>query len=147
MANVLHCLMSIAIVDYLLSNLTECRRPFLPLFFMLFLCLYFLLLVSSLLWSGCFLFALLPCPATCFFCVCGVYVVRWQPAAATHSSPLWPRSQGRRVPTVRSPLPLPAAPPPQGLTLMLLLTRYSKSSSVTWSRVPLSVLLLHIKTV
>lgn len=67
-----------------------------------------------------------PPPASfwCAFDVCGV--VRWQPAAATHSSPLWRRSQGRRAPTARSPLPLPAAPPPRGLTLTLLLTRYCK---------------------
>lgn len=56
-------------------------------------------------------------------CVC---VVRWQPAAATHSSPLWRKNQGRRAPTARSPLPLPADPPPRGLTLTLLLTRYCK---------------------
>lgn len=64
---------------------------------------------------------------TCFFDVRFVRVVRWQPAAATRSSPLWRRSQGRRAQTARSPLPLPAAPPPQGLTLTLLLTRYCKS--------------------
>lgn len=75
-------------------------------------------------------------------CVCGV---RWQQAAATHSSPLWRRSQGRRAPTARSPLPLPAAPPPQGLTLKHLLTRYCnppppwlppETSSTTWPAQP-----------
>lgn len=91
-----------------------------------------LCLLSPLIWLFSFWLPLL-FSFTCFFwCVRfislrRVCVVRWQPAAATHSSPPWPRSQGRRVPTARSPLPLPAAPPLRGLTLKLLLTRYCKS--------------------
>lgn len=113
------------------SEVAFCSQPnFLPsLIFLLslFLPLGFSLSVSprsfappsfSLLWHA--------RVACLFWCVWCISVVRWQPAAATRSSPPWPRSQGRRAPTARFPLPSPAAPPLRGLTLTFLLTRYCR---------------------
>lgn len=110
----------------------HCDLPNLPasqLIFMLSLSFFIIPPSSPWTWVFSLLVSLPPFSLSTSFdvCVSDGCVVRWLPAAATHCSPLWLKSQGRRAPTVRSPLPLPAALPPQGLTLTPMLTRYFKA--------------------